>query len=119
MKIIFAVQDNNGWESVVSSRFGRADGYICYSEESGKLSFHSNKENVKAGHGAGIQAAQIVLNLHVNSVITGGNIGPKAFQVIDKAGIKMYSHAGTIPVKEALENFKEGKYPELMASDIY
>lgn len=113
MNIIFAVQGNKGWESVLNSRFGRAKGYICYSQENDKLSFHSNEENVNAGHGAGIQAAQAVANLEAEVVITGGSIGPKAFDVLKSADIKMYGHAGKISVKGALKNFKDGKYSRL------
>lgn len=117
MNIIFTVQDNKGWESALSSRFGRAEGYICYSQENDKLSFHCNKENVNAGHGAGIQAAQAVANLEAEVVITGGSIGPKAFDVLKNAGIKMYGSTGKISVKGALQNFKIGKYSQLSKSD--
>ncbi|MBI9036069.1 MAG: hypothetical protein JEZ03_16530, partial [Bacteroidales bacterium] len=116
MNIIFAVQNNNGWESDISSRFGRTEGYICYSDENNEISYHSNEENVNAGHGAGIQAGQIVIGLKADVVIAGGDIGPKAFQVLKGAGVKMYCQIGEIKLKEALESFKNGKYLELSES---
>jgi len=117
MNIIFAVQDNKGWESVLSSRFGRAEGLICYSQENDNLSFHSNKKNVNADHGAEIQAAQAVANLKAEVIISGGSIGPKAFEVLISAGIKMYRQMDVISVKEAFDNFKDGKYSRFPKSD--
>jgi len=117
MNILFAVQNNNGWDSKTDSRFGRGNGYMLYSEESKQLSYHSNKENVNTGHGAGIQAGQLVVNLGTNIVITGGSIGPKAFNVLSKAKIKVYTQVGEISVKEAYESFRNGKYKETLKSD--
>lgn len=117
MNIIFTVQDNNGWESIINSRFGRAEGFIFYSEENDTLSYHSNEENMNAGHGAGIQTAQAVLSKKAGVVITGGSMGPKAFDVLKSAGIKMYSQVGEIPAKEAFKNLKDGKYIQLSESD--
>jgi predicted Fe-Mo cluster-binding NifX family protein len=117
MNIIFAVQDNKGWESVINSRFGRAEGLIFYSQKNDTLSYYSNEENTNAGHGAGIQTAQAVLNLGTEVVITGGSVGPKAFDVLKSAGIKMFSQVGEISAKEAFENFKDGKYLPLSESD--
>ncbi len=118
MKVVFAVQDNKGWESVISPRFGRAFGYISYSDVTGKILFHPNQENVNAGHGAGIQAAQTIINLQASCVITGGSIGPKAFDVLKNAAIKMVSQVGEITVKDALRNFIDGKYLKLEVSDL-
>ena len=117
MKIVFAVENDNGWESKVSSRFGRAEAFMLYTEEDNKLTFHSNTENVNAGHGAGTQASLSVINLKADSVITGGSMGPKAFDVLKKGEVKMYSQAGDITIKEALENFKAGKYQALENAD--
>ncbi len=117
MNIIFAVQSNEGWESVISSRFGRTPGYICFNETSDDISYHSNEVNVQAGHGAGIQAAQIVVNLKADVVITGGTIGPKAFQVLKEAGISVISQVGEIGLKESLGDFVCGKYSALVESD--
>jgi predicted Fe-Mo cluster-binding NifX family protein len=117
MNIIFAVQNNDGWNSKISSRFGRTEGYIRYSEDLKKLSYHSNSKNVDAGHGAGVQASQSVVNLEANVVVAGGSIGPKAFDVLKSSGVKMYCQVGEISVKEAYDNFKNGLYNETLKSD--
>ena len=117
MNIVFAVQNNDDWSSKISSRFGRGNGFILYNEESKELSYHSNEENVNAGHGAGIQASQTVVNLKAEIVITGGSMGPKAFEVLKSANIKMFTKAGETSVKEAYDNFKNNIYSEILTSD--
>lgn len=117
MNIVFAVQNNDGWNSRISSRFGRSEGYIRYSEDTKKLSYHSNEENVNAGHGAGIQASQSVVTLEANIALAGGSIGPKAFEVLHSSGVKVYSQVGEITIKEAYEKFKNNEYSLLAESD--
>jgi predicted Fe-Mo cluster-binding NifX family protein len=117
MNIVFAVQNNDGWNSKISSRFGRTEGYLCYSEDTNKLSYHSNSENVDAGHGAGTQASQSVIELGADIVITGGSMGPKAFEVLKAANKQMFTQTGEISVKEAYDNFKDGKYTETLKPD--
>lgn len=117
MNIIFAVQNRGGWNSVISSKFGRAEGFICYSEEDDKLSYHSNKDNKNVGHGAGINAGQSAINLEAFAVITGGSMGPKAFELLKSAEIKMFTQVGEISVLKAYENYKNDKYQEVLRSD--
>lgn len=117
MNIIFAVQNNQEWSSKVSSRFGRTEGYILYSEANNSMSYHSNKENIDAGHGAGIQAAQSVADLKAEVVITGGSMGPKAFDLLKSAQIKMFANVGEISVKEAYDKFLAGSLDEIFESD--
>jgi len=117
MNIVFAVQNNDGWNSKISSRFGRSEGYMRYSESAKKLSYHSNEENVNAGHGAGIQASQAVVILKASVAVTGGSIGPKAFEVLNSSNVKVFSQVGEITVKEAYEKFKNNEYSLLAESD--
>jgi predicted Fe-Mo cluster-binding NifX family protein len=75
-----------------------------------------NTQNLNAAQGAGVQAAQKVAELHVDAVITG-HCGPKAFRVLDAAGIKVYLGVdGT--VKDAVEMFKTGKFLEAKSPDV-
>lgn len=92
--------------AAVDSRFGRAVYFIVYDTDSGSFSVHDNAQNLNAMQGAGIQAAQNVADLGVEAVITG-HVGPKAFTVLQKAGIAMYTGAsGT--VKDAIDAFTNG-----------
>jgi len=108
MKIVFT-STGKEWDSLVDSVFGRAVGFILYDEEKDKLNWFSNNENRHAGHGAGIQAGQNVAGLGADVVITGGKVGPKAFDVLKKAGIMIYSGTSNKTVKEAFDLFKKGE----------
>ena len=60
-----------------------------------------NSQNVNAAQGAGVQAAESVAKKNVDMVVAG-NFGPKAYRVLEAAGIKAAVWAdGT--VSEAIE----------------
>ena len=93
--------------SAVDPRFGRAKYFIVVDTESGEFSPHDNAQNLNAVQGAGIQAAQNVVNLKVEAVITG-NLGPKAFTALQAGNVKAYLGAGGT-VSAAVEQFKAGE----------
>ena len=106
-----------GLESEVDPRFGRAR-YILIvdSDSGGLLEALDNEKNMNAVGGAGVQATQTVADKGVAWLITG-NVGPKAFQGLQAAGIKVATGAeGT--VAEALEAFKEGKLREATGANV-
>ncbi len=90
----------------VDPRFGRAAYFIIVDSETGD--FHAKQnEAVNAPGGAGIQAGQTVTEEGVQAVITG-NVGPNAFDVLEKAGISVIVDVeGT--VDQALKDFQAGK----------
>jgi len=97
----------------MDSRFGRAAGFLVYDTDTKVLQVVDNAQNLSSAQGAGIQAAQTVAEAGANVVITG-HCGPKAFRVLQTAGITVYNcEAAT--VQEALRLFGEGKL--LTASD--
>jgi len=106
MRILVAAK-REGWDAPVSDRFGRAAGFSVYDDTADQLVWISNEENKQAEHGVGIQAAQLVASQKADLVITGGNFGPKASEVIQKTGAKMISDAGDISVKEAIEKYNK------------
>ena len=99
-KIAFSTQ-GEGWNALVNQKFGRATGFALYDEESDTLSFHTNASNLNAEHGVGIQTAQFVVSLGADMVVTGGNVGPKATQVLEHAGVKIVEFAGETTIREA------------------
>lgn len=93
-------------EATVDPRFGRARYLILYDTDNDSFSALDNSEGVNAAQGAGIQAGQNVANAGAAALITG-NCGPKAFNVLNSAGIKVYIGAGGT-VKDALAAYKAG-----------
>lgn len=100
-------------QAAIDPRFGRAACFIVFDHEGGNPEVHDNKQNLNAAQGAGIQAGQNVAALGVEAVITG-NVGPKAFRLLEEAGIKVFRVAGDT-VEEALQQWKDGLLPQVDA----
>ena len=99
----------------VDPRFGRCQYFVFVDSDTMAFEAMPN-EAIAAPGGAGIQAAQTVVNKGVD-VLISGNIGPNAFQVLSAAGVKIATGAyGT--VKEAVEMYKSGKLSETGASTV-
>ncbi len=114
MKICVSSTGEN-LDAIVDQRFGRCQYFLIVDTDTMKVKTISNESTQSYG-GAGIQAAQVVTKENVNSVITG-NIGPNAFQILQAAGIKVYTGAeGTI--KKAIENYKNGKLNETGSANV-
>ena len=90
-------------ESEVDPRFGRCRCFLIVDTDTLKFEALANA-GVAASGGAGIAAAQAVINQGVQAVITG-NLGPNAHQVLSQAGIKVFAGAsGT--VRDVIETYK-------------
>ena len=99
-------------DSDLDQRFGRAKYFVIYDTETDTWESRDNSINLNAMQGAGIQAAKQITDTGAQAVVTG-NVGPKAFAVLEKAGVRVFTGArGT--VKEALESYNAGA---LNASD--
>lgn len=103
-------------EDAVDPRFGRAAYFIVIDSETGAFEAHDNAQNLNASQGAGIQAAQSVVNLGADALVSG-HCGPRAFQVLSSAGVKIFNtNAGT--VAEAVEEFRAGSLVEAKSADV-
>lgn len=115
MKIVITAQ-NPSADSPVDPRFGRAKHFIVADTASGEFVAHDNAQNLNAPQGAGIQAAQAVARLGAEAVLTG-HVGPKAFAVLQAAGVAIYTGAaGT--VREAIEAFQSGRLQTATVADV-
>jgi predicted Fe-Mo cluster-binding NifX family protein len=97
--------DGLGLDAHFVAVFGRCASFVCVDLETMDAKALANRGQAAAG-GAGIQAAQLVIDEGVEAVITG-NVGPNAFQVLNAAGVHVYLHQGGT-VRQAVAALKEG-----------
>ena len=103
-------------DALLDPRFGRAPGFLVVDLDTGKYRLIGNSESVGTAQGAGIQAAQRLARAGADGIVTG-HCGPKAFQVLTAAGIKIYcTNASTI--REALDEFTSGKLTVSSEADV-
>ena len=96
-------------DSEVDPRFGRAMYIIVVDEESLDFEAVDNSANANAFKGAGIQAATMISGKGAEVLLTG-YCGPKAFQVLVAADIRVASDvSGT--VREAVAAHRKGLLP--------
>lgn len=96
--------------------FGRAKLFIVYDLQTESFETISNKQNLNAAQGAGIQAAQTIAKSGANALITG-HCGPKAFRVLEAAGIKVFN-TDTPTIAEALALYEAGKLTEASSANV-
>jgi len=105
-----------GLEDMVDSRFGRAPFYILYDMNTGDFQATPNQA-AQAGGGAGTMAAQAVLGMGADTVVSD-NVGPNAFQVLAAAGIRLVkSVPGT--VAQVIEKLKNSELETIEAPGAY
>ena len=75
-----------------------------------------NTQNLNLPQGAGIQAGKTITDHHVDALITG-HCGPKAFKVLQSAGVKIFTGADG-KVTDALEQFKKGELAAASEADV-
>ena len=94
-------------ESPVDPRFGRCEYFVIVDTETGQFETYENPHGT-ATSGAGIQAAQFVIDKGAKVVLTG-SCGPNAFQTLQAAGVEVIvGVSGSI--KEAIEKYKSGQF---------
>ena len=110
MKII-VTSSGKGIGAEMDARFGRAKFFIVVDMETGETETVDNSINMNALQGAGIQAAETASKLGAECIITG-NLGPKASQALNAAGIKTFQCSGGT-VEEAIQKFKNNELTPL------
>ncbi len=105
--IICLPADGNSENSSVSSSFGRCPYYAFYDTEKDSFEIVPNPA-MNAMSGAGIQAAQFIVNKGADVVLTV-NMGPNSGEVLLGAGIKIITGV-TGSLRDAVERFKKGEF---------
>ena len=87
MKIAIPMNEK-ALNSSVSAHFGRAPYYLIYNTETKESVFIDNSASASRG-GAGIKAAQVILDQQANVLITP-RLGDNAAEVLEAAKIEIY-----------------------------
>lgn len=115
--IIAVTSSGDQLQSAVDPRFGRAAKFVIFNTENGEWSVADNVQNLQAAQGAGIQAAQQVLAHNIQALLTG-HCGPKAFRVLNTAGVRVYTGLEDITVEAAVAKFNENELVPAQAADV-
>lgn len=94
-------------QSEMDPRFGRAAYFIVVDSETMEYKTIENTQNRDLPQGAGIQAGKMIVDNGAEVLITGF-CGPKAFKVLESAGIKIFTGAQG-RVEDVIDDFKNGK----------
>ena len=111
MIIAIPVNENNAEPSICVS-FGRAPWFLFHNTETGETQTLGNPV-ANAEGGAGIKAAQFVVDQNANVLITVRG-GENAAEVLLAAEIQIYKAQGSV-AKENLAAFAEGKLEKLQS----
>ncbi len=99
----------------IDPRFGRCQYFILVNPETMEFEALEN-EGLMASGGAGVQAAQLVVQKGAKTVITG-NLGPNAASALSASGINVYLVPGGT-VKDVVEGYKSGSLREASGATV-
>jgi len=106
--IIAVTSEGPGLNDRVDPRFGRAAGFVVVDLATRATSYIDNGGSQALAQGAGIQAAENVAKAGAG-VVLSGFVGPKAFQALAAAGIKVIQNVEDMTVAQAVEKFRRGE----------
>jgi predicted DNA-binding protein (UPF0251 family)/predicted Fe-Mo cluster-binding NifX family protein len=108
MTKIAITSEGPGMTDRVDPRFGRAAGFVVVDLETMESKYIDNGGSQTLSHGAGIQAAENIINAGASVLLTG-SVGPKAFAALKGGGVKIGHNMSGGTVADAVEAFKAGK----------
>ena len=103
---VVVTADGADLDAPASPVFGRCPTYVFVDTETMAFEALENPA-ISAPAGAGIQAAQFVVEHKAQAVVTG-NTGPNAFDVLQSANVPVYLFAGGT-VREAVQAYQAGQ----------
>jgi predicted DNA-binding protein (UPF0251 family)/predicted Fe-Mo cluster-binding NifX family protein len=108
MRKIAVSSEGADLDGPVDPRFGRAAGFIIVDPDTMASEYVDNATSQGMAQGAGIQTAELMTRHGVRVVLTG-YVGPKAFQALSAAGIKIGQNLEDLSVRQAVEKYKTGQ----------
>lgn len=97
-------------DALLDKRFGRCNYFQIYNEKKELIKAVKNEGQI-SGSGAGVSAAQQIIDENIDIVITG-NLGPNAFKILKKANIKAYK-CDEISVEESVNMLNKEQLEEI------
>lgn len=110
MRIVAISSSGPTLDGMVDPRFGRAGGFIIVNIEQDTTKYIDNGASQVRSQGAGIETAERIAKEGAD-VVLSGFVGPKAFQALQAAGIKICQNVDGMTVGEALEKYRSGQLP--------
>lgn len=107
MRKIAITSEGPTLDDLVDPRFGRAAGFVVVDLDTMETRYIDNGGSQVMAQGAGIQAAELIARSGVSHLLTGF-VGPKAFQALSAAGVKIGQNLEGLTVREAVERFRSG-----------
>lgn len=92
--------DGNDLSADVEQRFGRCPRFLIVDSETMEHHLVDNP-GITMGGGAGVSAAQVAVDEGVEAVIAG-EVGPRAYEVLETAHIKVYARV-TGSIRDAID----------------
>ncbi len=111
MKIAFTSKGTE-WDSRIDPRFGRTAFLLVYDEERDEFTSFDNRSIENEAHGAGPKTSQALFDLGAEILITGNGPGDNAATVLQQTNIRIFTGAGELTVREALEAFRNKELEE-------
>ena len=115
MQIVVSAQGTDT-NSLVDTRFGRAKHLLLVDTEAETAEELAGASGAGAAQGAGVQAASAIAATPAAALISG-NVGPRAFTVLERAGIACYL-ATEVTVAEAVAALERGELPQQNAANV-
>jgi predicted Fe-Mo cluster-binding NifX family protein len=116
MHKIAVTSEGPSLDDQVDPRFGRAAGFVVVDPETMDAKYIDNGQSQVMAQGAGIQSAELVAREGVSCLLTG-YVGPKAFQALTAAGIKVGQNLEGLTVRQAVERFNSGQVEMAQAAN--
>ncbi|NJF24612.1 NifB/NifX family molybdenum-iron cluster-binding protein [Thermococcus sp. Bubb.Bath] len=110
---VLAPTNRGGLDDVIAGAFARAPTFtIVEVDPNGKITDVQVVQNSagQAARGAGIQAAQFIINTGVDTVVAL-QFGPNSLGGLQAAGIRTFTVPGSMTVKEAINALLRGELP--------
>lgn len=100
-------------DAPIDPRFGRCANFIFVDTKTMKFETKPNP-GAMAGGGAGIQAAQFVVDHQAQAVLTG-HVGPNAYHALNSGGVEIYTGISG-SVQDAVDQFKNNQLTKASSS---